>query len=105
MKRPDLEEFPVKMSIDEIRSQKALALLEFREAEEEVVRLIKEKDRLGGAFHSIGAALQGPEDVTEADLARYAHATIAVASALARKLSEARKQLAEALAKKKQFGL
>ena len=68
-------------------------------------RLIKEQDRLGGAFHSIGTMLQHAETMAESDQAKFSHVTVANAYTLMKKLSEARKQLAEAESKKKQFGL
>jgi hypothetical protein len=49
--------------------------------------------------------LQHAETMAESDQAKFSHVTVANAYTLMKKLSEARKQLAEAESKKKQFGL
>lgn len=45
------------MSVDEIRSQKALALLEFKEAEDELHQLEKEKAALAASFRQFASDL------------------------------------------------
>ncbi len=93
------------MSIEEIRNQKALALLEFQEAQEVVARLVAEKDRLAMKFHDIAHFLQDDNPNATTLLPAYQHATVDAAQSAIETLAAARKQLAEASAKKMQFGL
>jgi hypothetical protein len=90
------------MSLDEIRTQKALALLEFQEAEENVARLRKEKGDLALAFHGIATMIEQNSAIVED---KWEHVTVASACAAIRNVNEAKQQLAAALAKKQQFGL
>jgi len=94
------------MSLDEIRNQKALALLEFKEAEDNVARLEKQKASLVSQVHAFGVAIRELPDIPGEDFIRnHQHLTAESAAALLRELQAARKQLGDATAKKDQFGL
>jgi hypothetical protein len=93
------------MSIDEIRNQKALALLEFQEAHETVARLVEERNNLALKFHDIAHLLEQENPNTTTLLPRYQTVTVDAALSAVETLGAARQQLAEASAKKKQFGL
>jgi hypothetical protein len=92
------------MSTDEIRGHKAMALLEFKEAEESIEQLKKEKALLATEFQSIADLLRSG-DIAADDLERRRGITVDAALVLVLKLKDAEKQLAEADIKKRQFGL
>jgi hypothetical protein len=95
------------MSVDEIRSQKAMALLEFREAEEQVALLEKEKATFVSELHAFATAVEKlpgkPTGDWNGDV--YHRLTSEAAYNICQRLHEARKQLADARAKILQFGL
>jgi hypothetical protein len=94
------------MSSDEIRTQKALALLEFKEAEEAVARLQKEKDTFIGGVTAFASAIRSvPGNPSDEFVQTYQHLTAEAAAELLRKLHVARSQLADAAVKKSHFGL
>jgi hypothetical protein len=94
------------MSLDEIRAQKAMVLLELKEAEETIARLNKERASFAQGLRLLASAMeQAPGCVLGTFDANYGHLTPEAAHAILSKLEEAWKQLAEATAKKEQFGL
>jgi hypothetical protein len=94
------------MSIDEIRAQKAMVLLELKEAEEAIARLDKERAAFAQGLRLLASVMeQAPRGMRGTFDANYGHLTPAAAHEILSKLEEAWTQLAEATAKKEQFGL
>ena len=90
------------MSIDEIRHQKALAWLEFKEAEDRLRDLEKQKDALARDFTAFATKLQME---SREDLEPYAHLSWRSTVDLLEKVADARRAFVAAKEKKDQFGL
>ncbi len=90
------------MSTDEIRSQKGLALLEFKEAEDKLHDLEKRKDLMAAEFRKFAGHLEREARV---ECRQYAQLTAQSAIDLLDKIAEARTQFLAAQEKKIQFGL
>ena len=92
------------MSADDIRTLKALALLEFTEAEQRVEKLKWEAECLGKAFQSFGKRLEGNAvALLECEEVKLAHISVSAAYGLARKLQQAKNELSEAASARAQF--
>jgi hypothetical protein len=88
------------MSADEIRTQKALALLEFTEAAEALRKLEEERDVMARNLSELaGDVLHGKRNP------KYAGLTAQAAFDLVERVNEAKRVLEAAFEKKKQFGL
>jgi hypothetical protein len=96
------------MSIEEIRTQKALALLEHQEAEDEVTRLNKARGSLVAKASQLAIAIDRVADGTLL-LPELVHdfedLTMQRIQATLIELAEARERLTLAIKKKRQFGL
>jgi hypothetical protein len=90
------------MSTDEIRNQKGLALLEFKEAEDNLHSLEKRKDLMVSAFRKFAGYL---ESEAREECGQNAQLTAQSAVELLGKIAEARTQYVAAQEKTKQFGL
>jgi hypothetical protein len=90
------------MSIDEIRTQKALALLEFKEAEDNLHRLERSKDLMAKDFRKFAGDM---ESENREECRRHASLTAQSGLDLLDKIAEARTLFVAAEEKKKQFGL
>jgi hypothetical protein len=90
------------MSLEEIRNEKALALLEFKEAEDKLHELERQKTALANILREFATSLETEEN---AGMEMYQHISWQAACNLLRNLTEARKQFVAAKEKKKQFGL
>jgi hypothetical protein len=92
----------VSMSTDEIRTQKGLALLEFKEAEENLHALERRKDLMANAFRKFAGCL---ESEAREECRQNAQLTAQSALDLLDKIAEARTKFVAAEEKKSQFGL
>jgi hypothetical protein len=92
------------MTLEEIRISKALALLEYQEAQQLVDQLLRKACKLSELFSSVAHDLKAnPLVLLEADEKICAEANAATAVDLAKQLNEAYQKLSEAKAKKNEF--
>ena len=92
------------MSTEDIRTLKALALLEFTETEQLVEKLKWEAKCLGKEFQSLGKRLEdNPVALLECEESKLSYISISSAYSIARRLREAQNQLAKAANSKAQF--
>lgn len=94
------------MSVEELRVQKALALLEFKEAGKRAEQLERQAKKVGDQIKEFGSLLAvNPTCILEDDPAKFIHLNVTSVYDLVRRLKDAQAQLAEATHKKDLFGL
>ena len=93
------------MSSDEVRTQKALALLEFTEAQQNMARLERQKEALVKDIRDFASMLDKVPGGMSTTKDNYPHLSLDAIYELLSKLDAARQALADATAKKNQFGL
>jgi hypothetical protein len=93
------------MSIDESRAQKALALLEFKEAEDAIAELETRRGKLVKDLHSFASMLDKMSDqIADAKFYEsYGRLTPDAVYDVLCKLREAKKRLSQAAKKKSEF--
>lgn len=94
------------MTLEEIRTQKALALLEVKEAEDKATHLEKEREAFARELRSFASLIERmPDGILGTFIENYGHLTAAAAYEILVKLEAAKKQLIHAVAKKDEFKL
>lgn len=94
------------MSIDEIRTEKALALLDFTEASEQVQRLRADRAIFVKQLRNFAAVLEDPPPGTLGTLeANHAHLSAVAARRILSALDAAERRLTAAAARKAHLGI
>ena len=94
------------MTLEDLRTKKALALLDYQEADQLVESLIKRAKSVAKSFSSVAQQLESnPLGLLETDEARYSDASVTKAYEIARQLQDAIAARDKAQECKKVFGM
>jgi hypothetical protein len=94
------------MTLEEVRTIKALALLEYQEAKERVETIRRKAEKLAKSFDAVARDLKlNPLALLAKNAASDSEVSEEFAFQLARQLNDAHQKLSEAKMKKNEFGL
>jgi hypothetical protein len=94
------------MTLEDLRTKKALALLDYQEADQMVESLLKKAKSVAKSFSSVAQQLESnPLGLLETDEARYSDANVTKAYEIARQLQDAIAARDKAKECKKVFGM